>query len=58
MDLIDPVVEGDAIQWSQQITKPMRMKIKFALTRDGDALSGSAKPGILPRSVVTGTRQL
>lgn len=58
VDLIDPVVEGNAIRWSQQITKPMRMKIKFALTRDGDTLSGSAKPGILPSSAVTGTRQL
>ncbi len=58
VDLIDPVVEGDTIRWSQQITKPMKMKIKFSLTRDGDTLSGSAKPGILPSSVVTGTREL
>lgn len=58
VDLIDPVVDGDTIRWSQQITKPMRMKIKFSLTRDGDTLSGSAKPGILPSSAVTGARQL
>lgn len=58
VDLIDPVVEGDTIRWSQQITKPMRMKIKFTLTRAGDALSGSAKPGILPNSAVTGARRL
>ncbi len=56
--LVDPTVDGDRIQWSQQITKPMKMKIKFALTRDGDTLSGSAKPGILPNSAVTGTRRI
>lgn len=56
--LVDPVVDGDRIEWSQQITKPMKMKIKFGLTRDGDTLSGSAKPGILPKSAVTGVRTI
>lgn len=55
--LIDPVIEGDHIRWSQQITKPMRLKIKFDVTRQGDALSGTAKPGILPSTNVTGSRQ-
>lgn len=58
VDLIDPVIDGDQIHWSQHITKPMKMKIKFSLSRNGDALSGSAKPGILPSSAVTGTRRL
>lgn len=57
VEMIDPVIDGNKIEWSQRITKPMKLTIKFSLTRDGDALSGSAKPGILPSSVVTGTRQ-
>lgn len=56
--LVDPVVDGDRIEWSQQITKPMKLKIKFGLWRDGDTLSGSAKPGILPSSAVTGIRTI
>lgn len=57
VEMVDPVIEGDRIQWSQQISRPMKLKIKFSLTRDGDTLSGSAKPGILPSTAVTGTRQ-
>ena len=54
---VDPIVEGDRIRWSQQISRPMRMKVKFDLVRDGDELSGSAKPGILPSTAVTGRRR-
>ena len=54
---LDPVTEGDRIRWSQQITKPMRMTIKFDLTRQGDTLSGTAKPGILPSTKVAGARR-
>ena len=54
---VDPVVDGDSLRWTQQISKPMKLTIKFDLTRQGDALSGTAKPGILPTSAVTGVRQ-
>lgn len=53
---IDPVVDGDTIRWSQQITKPMRLTVKFDLVREGDALSGKAKPGILPSTSIDGFR--
>lgn len=53
---VDPVIDGDRIRWSQQVTKPMRLTIKFDLVRDGDTLSGTAKPGILPSTSVTGAK--
>ena len=53
---IDPVVEGDKITWSQKITKPMNLTLKFDLTRSGDTLSGKVKPGILPATSVVGAR--
>ena len=53
---LDPVVEGDRIRWSQKISKPMSLTIKFDLARDGDALSGKAKAGIFPSTTVTGAR--
>ena len=56
VNMIDPVINGDRIDWSQRITKPLKMTIKFSLARDGDALSGSAKPGIFPSSLVAGSR--
>lgn len=57
VEMIGLVANGDEIGWSQRITRPMKLTIAFALTRDGDTLAGSAKPGILPRSAVTGTRR-
>ncbi len=53
---IDPVMVGDQLQWSQQITQPMKMKIKFEIVRDGDTLTGKAKPGYLPSITISGTR--
>lgn len=53
---VDPVVEGDDIRWSQKITKPMSMTLKFKLRRDGDILTGTAKPGIFPSTAVSGAR--
>ena len=53
---LDPVVEGNRIRWSQKISKPMNLTIKFDLVREGDALSGKAKAGIFPSTNVTGAR--
>ena len=53
---VDPVADGDRLTWSQKITKPIAMTVRFDLVRDGDALSGKAKPGILPSTPVTGVR--
>jgi len=53
---LEPTVNGDQIQWSQRITKPMRMQIRFELTRAGDTLSGRAKPGFFPGIGVSGSR--
>ena len=54
--LIDPVLEGDRLQWTQEITKPMSLTLKFDLTRKGDTLQGTAKPGFFPAMEVTGER--
>lgn len=53
---IDPVIDGTRIRWSQTVTKPMRLTIRFDLVREGDRLSGTAKPGILPATTVAGAR--
>ncbi len=54
--LIDPVLDGNRLTWSQSITKPLRLNLRFEVTIDGDALTGTSKAGRLPTSKVTGTR--
>jgi hypothetical protein len=53
---VDPQLDGDRLRWSQSITKPFPMTIQFDLTRDGDTVTGTAKPGVLPMSRVSGAR--
>ncbi len=54
--LIDPVLVGDRLTWSQVITRPMRLNLTFEVTIDGDTLSGTSKAGRLPPSKVSGKR--
>ena len=58
VSFLEPTLDGDRLRWSQKVTKPMRLTIKFDLTRAGDRLSGTAKPGILPSVNVAGTREV
>lgn len=36
-------IEGNTLEWSAKITKPMRMSFKFIATVDADRIEGSAK---------------
>lgn len=55
--LHDIVVAGDRLTWRQAVTKPLRLNLAFAVTIDGDTLTGTAKAGRLPASNVTGRRR-
>jgi hypothetical protein len=54
----NPVLEGDRLRWSQDITRPMSMTVKFDVTGNGDTLQGTAKLGFLATAGVTGARAL
>ncbi len=54
--LQDVVLDGDRLTWSQAITRPMRLRLVFEVSVDGDAMSGFSRAGRLPRSTVTGVR--
>lgn len=54
--LLDPVVKGAHMQWTQKTTKPMPLTVKFDVTQNGDDLSGTAKAGIFPSVQVNGRR--
>jgi hypothetical protein len=49
-------VNGEAVGWQQQITKPMKLKLTYKLTLDGDRLTGKVKAGLFPASKVVGER--
>lgn len=48
--------DGDRLAWSQRITRPMRLNLRFEVTVDGDQMTGTSKAGRLPTSTVTGVR--
>lgn len=56
VSMLDVALDGDRLRWSQTVTRPMRLSISFDVTREGDRLSGTAKPGILPKVRVEGQR--
>lgn len=55
--LRDVLVDGDRLTWKQAVTKPLRLNLAFAVTVDGDSLTGTSKAGRLPASKVTGRRR-
>lgn len=56
VDFIDAVADGNHLTWSQAVTTPMKLTLKFDVTVDGDTMTGTSKAGIFPSSKVNGTR--
>ncbi len=57
VDFIDPIAEGNRLTWTQDVTTPMKLTLKFDVTVDGDAMTGGARVGFMPLSTLTGTRR-
>lgn len=47
----------DRLTWKQAVTRPMRLNLTFAVTVEGDTLTGTSRAGRLPASKVTGIRR-
>jgi hypothetical protein len=57
VDFLDPVAEGDRLTWTQKVTTPMQLTLKFDVTVDGDTMTGTSNPGgMMPASKVNGSR--
>lgn len=52
----DPTYSGDELRWTQQITKPMKLNLKFAIRVKFDEMKGTVKAGLLPASKISGKR--
>lgn len=55
-ELADLTIVGPQVTWTQQVTKPLKLKLRFEVAVNGDVLSGTVKAGALPTSKVSGTR--
>jgi hypothetical protein len=49
---VDVALDGDRLTWNQSITKPLRLSLAFAVTVDGDTMTGTSRAGRLPASKV------
>jgi hypothetical protein len=56
VDFLDPVADGNRLTWSQAVTTPMRLTLKFDVDVEGDIMTGTAKAGPFPAAQVRGTR--
>lgn len=56
VDFLDAVADGNRLTWSQVVTTPMRLTLKFDVTVEGDTMTGTSKAGMFPASKVHGGR--
>jgi hypothetical protein len=57
VEFLDPVADGNRLTWTQKVTTPMQLTLKFDVTVEGDTMTGTSNPGgMMPASKVNGTR--
>ena len=56
VDFLDAVADGNRLTWSQAVTTPMRLTLKFDVTVEGDSMTGTSKAGMFLASKVNGSR--
>jgi hypothetical protein len=55
--LVDAQCDGARLTWTQNVTKPMKLALKFDVTFDETKMTGTAKAGVLPSSKLEGIRE-
>lgn len=56
VDFLDPIADGNRLTWTQDVTTPMRLNLKFEVTVEGESMTGTSRAGLFPASKVYGTR--
>jgi hypothetical protein len=56
VDILEAAADGNRLTWTQMVTTPMRLTLKFDVTVDGDTMAGGYKAGPFPTSKVSATR--
>ena len=55
--LIGLAASANRLTWTQKVSKPMKLTLRFDATVEGDMMTGTAKAGVLPSSKLTGVRR-
>lgn|SRR5690625_3285612 len=55
-DIPEITVNGNEISWNSTVTRPMKMKLEFAATVEGDTMNGKVKAGMMGKYPFTATR--
>ena len=50
-------VDGNTVYWVNHVTAPMKMKLEFTGTVDGDQISGKVKAGMMGSFSFTGVKE-
>src|ERR1700743_499623 len=53
---VEGTVSGASLSWVMHATKPIAIRVTFAVVIEGDTLRGTAKAGPFPKAAVTGER--
>jgi hypothetical protein len=54
--IYDGSVDGDAVSWKVDVTKPMALTVTFRGKIEGEKISGKAKGGMFPSMAFEGSR--
>ena len=57
MPIEDGLIEGNRAEWKVSATQPMPMTLEFAVTFEGESVSGTARFGEYGEGVVSGSRR-
>ncbi len=52
--LIGLATSANRLTWTQNVTRPMKLTLRFDVTIEGDTMIGTTKAGVLPSSKLTG----
>jgi hypothetical protein len=56
VEMLEPVADENRLTWTQNVTTPMKLTLKFDVDVDGDSMTGTSKAGIFPASKLYGSR--
>jgi hypothetical protein len=49
-------IAGDNLSWTMDVKQPMKIKVSFDVTVEGDSMTGHAKLGMFGKAQVSGQR--
>jgi hypothetical protein len=50
-------LQGNQISWSNEVTKPMKLKLEFAGAVEGNTINGKVKAGFMGSYPFTGVKE-